>query len=74
METWIANPDYPWPGSRVLVGHHAKDCSSVGCEVVAYIWWPPRMDRLVECLNRTHKQMLSKVVARGGRDWDELFI
>jgi len=30
----------------------------------------PQTDGLIERLNRTLKQMLSKVVARGGRDWD----
>jgi len=32
----------------------------------------PQTDGLVERLNQTLKQMLTKVVARGGGDWDEL--
>jgi len=32
----------------------------------------PQTDGLVERLNQTLKQMLSKVMAIGGRDWDEL--
>ena len=32
----------------------------------------PQTDGLVERLNRTLKQMLSKIVSRGGRDWDDL--
>ena len=32
----------------------------------------PQTDGLVERFNRTLKQMLSKVVNKGGRDWDEL--
>ena len=32
----------------------------------------PQTDGLVEQLNRTLKQMLSKVVSRGRKDWDEL--
>ena len=32
----------------------------------------PQMDGLVECFNRTLKQMLAKVVGKKGRDWDEL--
>jgi len=32
----------------------------------------PQTDGLVERLNRTLKQMLSKIVTRGGKDWDEL--
>ena len=32
----------------------------------------PQTDRLVERLNKTLKQMLSKVLYRGGKDWDDL--
>ena len=32
----------------------------------------PQTDRLVEQLNRTLKQMLSKLVYRGEKDWDDL--
>ena len=32
----------------------------------------PQTDGLVERLNRMLKQMLSKVVCKGGKDWDEL--
>jgi len=34
----------------------------------------PQTDGLVEKLNCTLKQMFSKVVAKGGRDWDELLV
>ena len=32
----------------------------------------PQTDGLVQRLNRTLKQRLSKVVCKGGKDWDEL--
>ena len=32
----------------------------------------PQTDGLVERFNRTLKQMLSKLVSKGGRDWDQL--
>ena len=32
----------------------------------------PQTDGLVERINRTLKQMLSKIVTKGGKDWDEL--
>jgi len=32
----------------------------------------PQTDGLVERFNRTSKQMLAKLVSKGGRDWDEL--
>jgi len=32
----------------------------------------PQTDGLVERFNRTLKQMLAKLVSKGGRDWDEL--
>lgn len=32
----------------------------------------PQADGMVERLNRTLKQMLTKVVSRGGKDWDEM--
>ena len=32
----------------------------------------PQTDGMVERLNRTLKQMLTKVVSKGGKDWDEL--
>ena len=32
----------------------------------------PQTDGLVECFNRTFKQMLSKLVGQKGRDWDDL--
>jgi len=32
----------------------------------------PQTDGLVERLNGTFKQMLSKIVIKGGKDWDEL--
>ena len=32
----------------------------------------PQMDGLVERLNRTLKQMLTKLVSKGGSDWDTL--
>ena len=32
----------------------------------------PQTDGMVERLNRTLKQMLTKIVNKGGRDWDEL--
>ena len=32
----------------------------------------PQTDGQVERMNRTLKQMLSKVVKRNGKDWDEL--
>ena len=32
----------------------------------------PQMDGQVERMNRTLKQMLSKVVKKNGKDWDEL--
>ena len=32
----------------------------------------PQTDGLVERFNRTLKQMLAKIVTKGGRDWDEL--
>ena len=31
----------------------------------------PQTDGLVEQLNRTLKAMLSKIVSKGGKDWDE---
>ena len=31
----------------------------------------PQTDGMVERLNRTLKQMLSKIVSKGGRDWDD---
>ena len=30
----------------------------------------PQMDSLVECFNKTLKQMLSKVVNKRGQNWD----
>ena len=32
----------------------------------------PQTDGLVECFNKTLKQMLSKVVAKGGNNWDKM--
>ena len=32
----------------------------------------PQTDGLMECFNRTLKQMLAKVVSKKGRDWDEM--
>ena len=32
----------------------------------------PQTDGLVEHFNHTLKQMLTKVVSKGGKDWDEL--
>ena len=32
----------------------------------------PQTDGLVECFNHTLKQMLAKLVAKGGHNWDSL--
>ena len=32
----------------------------------------PQTDGMVEQFNRTLKQMLTKVVSRGGKDWDDM--
>ena len=32
----------------------------------------PQTDGLVECFNKTLKQMLTKFVAKGGHNWDQL--
>ena len=44
----------------------------IGLEQLPTSGGHPQTDGLVEHFNRTLKQMLAKLVSKGGRDWDEL--